>query len=535
MGAEREEFASGLLRPATAGLLLFWSVAAGAAEMQHRHSTGHVPPEILQRPVTLRSGVGTVRDPVATPSGEARRFYEQGTAYLHSYLWIEAARSFNQALRLDPEIAAAHIGLSRAYLGMNEPDEAKRSLSAAMGLAAKVPPRERLRIELHEKRMRALEGGDVAYIDYLRALDGALDTDPGAPELWLLRGNAEEMDPRGIGQQGGTAALLMYRRALELDQESFAAHHYIVHGCENLGEMECAVSHGEAYARLAPNVPHARHMLGHNLRRVGRTAEAIAAFRAAYDIEERYYREENIPRKYDWHHPHNLSLLAASYQHQGRLREAEEFHRKIVALPDDMRGIAFYRNLWPEFLLVRGRLDEALAAARVLAARPDADLQGAGHALKGIVSLEKGDVATARSELKLAGKKGGIPGSILEGALLLADGKRGEGEKTLRAIQDRLRGLPGPDAWMLSLFRLELIARLAREAGDVPFAAESAGRMIEHDPAYGGSRLAAALAARESGEKEKARAEAAKAERLWRDADRDLPERRVLKELEEGQ
>jgi hypothetical protein len=41
---------------------------------------------------------------------------------------------------------------------------------------------------------------------------------------------------------------------------------------------------------MAPDVPHARHMLGHNLRRVGRIDEAIAEFRAADALESAWWR-----------------------------------------------------------------------------------------------------------------------------------------------------------------------------------------------------------------------------------------------------
>src|SRR6266550_5931844 len=77
-------------------------------------NVGWVPREILERPVTLREGIGTIHEAVTTSSKEAQAFYDQGLAYLHSYVWIEAARSFNEALRLDPKLAIAHAALSLA-------------------------------------------------------------------------------------------------------------------------------------------------------------------------------------------------------------------------------------------------------------------------------------------------------------------------------------------------------------------------------------------------------------------------------------
>src|SRR5208282_145495 len=72
-------------------------------EPHHDHDNiGWVPREILERPVPLRQGIGNLHEEVTTSSPQAQAFYDQGLDYLHAYEWIEAVRSFNQALRLDP-------------------------------------------------------------------------------------------------------------------------------------------------------------------------------------------------------------------------------------------------------------------------------------------------------------------------------------------------------------------------------------------------------------------------------------------------
>jgi hypothetical protein len=55
------------------------------------------------------AGIGSAHDAVSTASKQAQAFYDQGLACLHSYVWLEAARSFNQALALDPKLALAHL------------------------------------------------------------------------------------------------------------------------------------------------------------------------------------------------------------------------------------------------------------------------------------------------------------------------------------------------------------------------------------------------------------------------------------------
>src|SRR3990172_2540568 len=59
-------------------------------------------------PARLMEGQGRTDMPVTTTSEEARRFFNQGVAQMHSFWTIEAERSFLQAATLDPEMAIAY-------------------------------------------------------------------------------------------------------------------------------------------------------------------------------------------------------------------------------------------------------------------------------------------------------------------------------------------------------------------------------------------------------------------------------------------
>ena len=92
-----------------------------------------------------------------------------------------------------------------------------------------------------------------------------------------------------------------------------------------------------------------------------------------------------------------------------------------------------------------------------------------------------------------------------------------------RAAQ-KWRALPGPDAWSQALFRLEAMARAARDVGDWAFAARLTQLMLEHDAAYAGTHYALALLAEHDGNTATARREFAAAVTGWAAADKDLPE-----------
>src|SRR5256884_9875233 len=155
---------------------------------------------LAERPVALRSGIGTAHDAVSTTSKEAQAFYDQGLAYLHSYVWLEAARSFNQALRIDPKLAMAHLGLTIVYVELDAPAQARTALERAWALAASA--HDTRHVELGALRMAAEAAPrDTAKLAaYRAALDRTLTEFPNDEELWLSRGRAETPDPAERGQ-----------------------------------------------------------------------------------------------------------------------------------------------------------------------------------------------------------------------------------------------------------------------------------------------------------------------------------------------
>jgi tetratricopeptide (TPR) repeat protein len=533
-----------------AALLCAGALSAAAQDDPHAGCAvlGWVPKEILDRPVPLRPGTGNAHEAVTTPSAEAQALYDQGMNYLHGYVWIEAGRSFRQALRLDPKLAMAWIGLSRVYSGIDDAKSAGEALARAQELAAGASPREQRRIAVRAKQLEAMADiGDAAkHAAYKKAIDDALAADIGDANLWLIRGNAEEASAAGRGQRGGTSSTAFYLEALRLSPDNAAAHHYLTHSYETISQIPLALEHGEAYARLAPSIPHSHHMWGHDLRRVGRIDDAIAAFRRTDDLEKAYYKAERIDAGLDWHHVHNLDLLATAYQHKGQMRKAEATMREASALPPLTDYIEFNQKLLPVFLLGRQRWDEAADVAGHLGRGKYPSTRAVAHALAGHAQLARGRAAEARSALQAAERElAAVPVSTagigvnraqaqpwvdtLRGELLIRDGDRAEGRRVLEAVARTLRGLPGPDAWIQALFRLEAMARMARDAGEWELAGFLADQMLEHDAAYGGSHLARALVAEHRGDRAEAARARTEAARYWGDADPDLPELAVVR------
>jgi tetratricopeptide (TPR) repeat protein len=527
-------------------LLALATVALGQHEAHgDGASIGWVPREILQRPVTLRDGIGKINDPVTTSSPEAQRFYNQGLAYLHSYVWIEAARSCNQALRLDPKLALAHLCLSGAYSGLEDQAAAQAAVDRAQSLAGALSEREQLRVSLRAKQMGAITDilNSAKHQAYKKALDEALTKYPGDAELWLLRGNAEEATAAGRGQRGLVGAIAYYQAALAVSPSNPAAEHYLVHAYETIGHPAEAVKHGEIYAGLCSSIPHAQHMYGHDLRLVGRIDEAIAQFRKADDLETAYYKDQQIPARYDWHRIHNLDLMAGSYEFKGQIAQTEELLRQFFALPANDGLWASYQSDWPRFLLSHGRYKEALAAAGDMAhgkfpMQRSMGLLFAARALVALNRMEEAQEEMAKAEKELQNVPETDPEplmpqprmalagqmQILRGEMALHQGNKEGADSLFDEVLHRFSVARGSADAVNYLFTMLYIAQQARSLEDWGLVERAGTQMLSFDPSYAGGHYIAALVAEHKGDSALARRELSAGQTLWSQADPDLPE-----------
>jgi protein-disulfide isomerase len=526
-------------------LLALWVAPTMA---QHDGHEGHdvvgwVPQEILERPLPLRRDIGNLHEKVTTSSTEAQAFYDQGLNYLASYVWIEAARSFHQALRVDASLAAAYVGLCDVYVQLQDVSMARAVLDKARSLSKPITEAERQSMEIRGRQVEFLEDKQDLnkFIAYRKAIYDALMANPLDPGLWILRGFADEGPGAGHGQTGDLDSIAFYLAALAVSPDNSAAHHYLAHSYENIGRTEEALTHSEAYLRLASSIPHAHHMRGHELRRAGRIEDAIEEFRKANDLETAYYRAEHIPAEYDWHRPHNLSLLAMCYQLLGQMSLAEQLLREAFSLPAHGDLAEFGRKQWPEFLLARGRAQEALEQSQILAQSPSVSARFAAHTLMGraLVAMNRVDeaskeLALARDALVL------VPAAdadrlrpyseTLRAEILLSRKESAEGVGLMKEIEEQLRASPGPDARSQALIQLDSIAARARATEQWALAKLTAEEMIQQDPSYAGGYYAAGLVAEQQGKSVKAIQQFSVAERLWSEADKDLPELRIVRQ-----
>src|SRR5262249_8062815 len=197
---------------------------------------------------------------------EAQLYYDQGLGFLHSFVYMEAARSFERATQLDPRCAMAFWGLSRALESWNKADEAKAALTWAKQLAAGASFRERRLIEARvlEKEAASLEG--PAREDKMKQvrliLDDCIALYPDDDETWMQRA--------AVAEGGSAGAIPFYKACLMVNPRHPGAHHQLVHGYEAIGRPALGWPHSQGYVDNAPLVPHSHHMQVHLAMRLSR-------------------------------------------------------------------------------------------------------------------------------------------------------------------------------------------------------------------------------------------------------------------------
>jgi tetratricopeptide (TPR) repeat protein len=489
--------------------------------------------ESLDRDIGWRSGIGSAHDDLGQVAPDAQRYFDQGLAFLHNYVWIDAERSFHQAERLVSDQPLILVALSYAYDGLDMHSAAREVVARARSLSPR-DPHVQAHLIVRERELVAQDGGtDAAMAAYRAALDQMLTRFPADLELWLLRGLAESPHAGDRGQSSVPGAVRFYQHVASVAPDHVAAHHYLAHAFENSGNASGAAAEAARYAALAPAIPHAHHMQGHNLRRAGRISEAIAEFETADRLQRSYFDAEHVLPETDWHYEHNLDLLGTSYQYVGKIRRASELLRAAFDLPTANLIQAVNKRQWPLLLRLLGRTDDALRAARVLATHPHPVVQAAGHLeiahvllLQGQVPAAAAEASATRALLQTAGAPGVMLApsmGLLQGELELRQGQRQQGEANIRRSIAAARALRGPDEWAEALFMMESAALSARSAGAWDLARDIANQMLQHDRFYGGSHFAAALAASHDGDAARAASLYDEARRLWAGADADFP------------
>jgi tetratricopeptide (TPR) repeat protein len=504
-------------------------------------------------------GLGKHRHPVTTNSKEAQQFFNQGLVLAYGFNHAEAARSFREAARLDPDCAMAYWGVAYV-LGPNinapmNPDHNKDAMEAlhkAISLKDKASEKERAYIDALSKRYvdnppEDRKPLDLAYADAMREVaknypddldaqilfaEALMDTMPW--DYWEANG-----DPKPATKE----VLAALEGVLERDPKHPQALHLYIHAVEKV-HPEKAEEVADRLVNLVPGAGHLVHMPGHIFIRLGRYNDTINVNLDAVEADQSYItqcRQQGIyPLAYM---PHNEHFISAAATIAGRSELAVKWAKSIDKgavesgqMCHPSFGILQHFHATPMFTYVRfGMWDEVLNEPKPEQPYPI----GVWHYGRGMAFARTGKLAEARSELaeleKVAADpkaKGvtmfdvnnggavlGIAIEVLKGEMAAAEKKYDDAIAHLRKALDLENGLlySEPEDWPNPV-RLNLGAVLL-EAGK-PAEAEQVYRDdLKKYPNNGWSLLGLRQSLEAQGKKEEAKQAEKEFKRAWKKAD----------------
>jgi tetratricopeptide (TPR) repeat protein len=514
----------------------------------------YVPDDFLQKEIDVVTGIGEINFPIITPSAATQTYFNQGVAFYYNFEWVDAARSFHRAKTYDPNNAMVAWGLSKTYGSLNDTTVAREwaNIAYTQALAGtsafeKLVTRAQLVASAPAHDSVSIHRAEL---DMLAMVDTFTTTYAKIDEAWMLAADLRWNIRRpGEGRLlADSIAVQYFNTALKINSKHFGAWHLLVHGYEHLSQFEKALEYGNLYTQAAPAVPHAWHMYAHDLMKTGKVDEAIEKFNRAFGMEEARYKRENMPVHYDWHHPHNMELLAYCYQYKGQLEKAEAVFEKLDPLTAFVATEEGHiRKGHPLFLLQNGKNDEAIALAARLSTKEGVNNRMIGNMIEGlgymlerkneealariakidfiVDSLTKDGLSKGATEEEIAdGFRyiSGIKSLIQVGMGLQNDPTNATFQEPIAQIQKSMLQQTGPDPWIDALFFLQLLGNITYASGNMELAEASARTLLQHDRQYAGGHWLLAKVLLKRGKTAEAETALQKAREGYKDGDESL-------------
>ena len=526
--------------PAAAVILAVFCSAAFA----HQDSQSQTP-----LPGALRSA-GAVDFPISCdPTVQAE--FNRGVALLHSFFYEEARNIFTALSERDPNCAMAQWGIAQSWWHpiWTPPTDAEMAAgrtATQRALSLKSTPRERAFItainayyDAPEPKIEGPVGqschGPIGprdrVVHYEAATRQALKAFPQDAEMQIYHafavlslGYATPLDTTLTHQKKAGAT---FEKLWKKHRKHPGVAHYLIHSYDYPALAAKALPAAQAYADIAPWVPHALHMPSHIFTRLGMWDEAIDSNQASAEAS-RGYAAQRKRTSAEVEELHALDYQMYSYLQQSRDVAAKTVLDRVGAIHTTFPEIDFIgayalaamparyvlerndwtqaaalsvpkRPHWAKFPFVESLFEYAHALGRARTG----DLDGAREALQRMRELH---AANTEPKFEYFRKHLELQMQAASAWIAHAEGRSDEAVAQLRAVADAEDALGKhpvtPGALVPAREQLgELLLALKRDKDAL--AAYEAGLKIY--PARFNSLYGAALAAERMGSKKQAR------------------------------
>src|ERR1035437_5321408 len=293
------------------------------------------------KPVTMMTGLGDLHHPVSTKNASAQMFFDQGLRLIYAFNHGEAARSFQKAAELDPNLAMAFWGIAEA-VGPNYNDpasedrfkQAHQAIQKAVDLSGNASDAERGYISAMAKRFPADPKSDLrkAAEDYRDAMRDVVKNNPDDLDAATLFAEAGmNLHPWGLWHSDGTPEegtqeiVATLESVMKRDPNHLGAIHYYIHSVEASNNPQRALAGANKLAALAPGAGHIVHMPAHVYIRTGDYEAAVKTNEQAASVDRAYIKATGVqgihPMMYYSHNLHFIAMCGAMNGHYAEARK----------------------------------------------------------------------------------------------------------------------------------------------------------------------------------------------------------------------
>lgn len=318
--------------------------------------------------------IGTV-DFAVSCARPAQSLFNRAVAWLHSFEYEEAEKSFLDASAADPRCAMSRWGVAMAqFHPLWAPPSAAELAKGTSAIAeakalGSATARERDYIAALEAFYRDASRLDhrartLAYVDAMAGLHRRYPSDDEAAVFYALALVAAGTmdDDRSFARETAAARILNGVLARKPDHPGVA--HYLIHGYDYPELAHLALPAARRYAAIAPASAHAQHMPSHIFTRLGLWEEGIRSNLQAEAAARAYAVRHKLPGAWD-ERLHAMDYLVYGYLQLGQDAKAREVLDELNAIrrvdPPNFKVAYAFSAIPARFALERRRWDEAAA------------------------------------------------------------------------------------------------------------------------------------------------------------------------------
>ncbi|HEU5154302.1 MAG TPA: tetratricopeptide repeat protein [Gemmatimonadales bacterium] len=476
--------------------------------------------------------LGTISFPTSG-SPKAQAAFTRGVLYLHNFEYDDAAKSFQEAERIEPGFAMAYWGEAMSY---NHPVWQSQDRDKAVAALAKLGStpearRAKAKTEREGRWLSAVEAlygegnkyqRDTLYSKAMARLAAEYPKDVEAQAFYAL-------SLLGMSYPGRDVSL--YMRAAAICEEIFRDHpdhpgaaHYLIHSYDDPVHGPLGLRAARAYSTIAPSAPHAQHMTSHIFLALGMWDETVAS-------------NEVATKMTGTTSGHYALWLTYGYLQQGRYEDAQ---RVLGQMQQDVAKNPTYGK---RYHLAAGRAaylvetkewdgDVARITVDTAGLNPAPFLLGLPE---GWAALDRGDTATTGKVIKAmearleqvradtSSKLGSLANNMeimqreLMGMMLVKAGKNEEGVALLRQAAAQEDTVPydfGPPETIKP--PKELLGEVLLAVGKPADAKVAFEQSLARTPRRPASLIGLATAATKTGDIEEASTALSDLEKVWK-------------------